>query len=121
MADDCGLNVLENISNTNDGAHTMVEAHSSLGQKIKAINDSHEHALFLAHQAALSAADGSDGVVEISETEARLLAVWKYYHRLRKLYHNLNECRRILRTKGLRFKVQGKTRWLSGQTVGIAL
>ena len=73
------------------------------------------------HRAALSAADGSDGIAEISSMEAQLLAVWKCYHRLCKCTENLNECKRVLGTQGLQLKARGKTRWLSGQAAGIAM
>ena len=41
VVDDDGLDVKENIANMTDGAHTMVRAHNSPGQKIKAANDMH--------------------------------------------------------------------------------
>ena len=38
MADDYSLDVQENIVNAIDGAHAMVGAHNSPGQKIEAAN-----------------------------------------------------------------------------------
>ena len=121
VADDYGLVEQQNIANATDGAHAMVGEHNSLGQKIKAANDRVVNMHCSAHRAALSAADGSDALAEITDMEALLLTVWKYYHRSCKRTENLSECKRVLGTKGLRLKARSNTRWLSGQAAGIAM
>ena len=121
VAEDDGLVEQENIANATDGAHAMVGEHNSLGQKIKAANDRIVNMHCSAHRAALSAVDGSDAVAEISDMEAQLLTVWKYYHRSCKRTENLSECKRVLGTKGLRLKARSNTRWLSGQAAGTAM
>ena len=121
MADDYCLDMQEIIANATDRAHEMVGAYNSLRQKIKAGDDSVVNMHCSAHRAALSAADGRDGVVEISEMEAKLLTVWKYYYTSGKHAQNLNESSKILSTKGLLLKARGKTCWLSGQAAGISI
>ena len=75
MANDYSLDVQKNVANEIDGTHAMIRALNSLGQKIRATNERVVNRHCSAHQAALSAADESDCIAEISEMEAQLLAV----------------------------------------------